>query len=97
MLFSGILVKENLTLVCLFVFLLVWCVVFSTGIKNKLATGQVASGTAASEQVPIAGVTSWGKYSCNYRSVYELMTHADDILPEDMRQYEKVCSAGVTL
>ena len=73
-----------------------WCIVFSTGIKNKLAAGQLASGTAASEQVPIAGVTSWGRYSCNYRSVYELMTHADDILPEDMRQYEKVCPTGVT-
>ena len=60
------------------------------GIKGKLPSdvSNVTSSAAATSR--IAGVTSQGKYGNNYRSVYELMSHTQDIEPEDMRQYSKV-------
>ena len=44
----------------------------------------------------IAGLTEEGRYERNYLTVYELMTHTDDISTEDLYQYSTV-GAVVTL
>ena len=38
----------------------------------------------------IAGLTEEGRYERNYLTVYELMTHTDDMSTEDLYQYSTV-------
>ena len=57
----------------------------------EFAETQGATNTAVCEdgsQFP--GVTSDGTYECNYVAVYHLMSHSEDMLPEDLFQYTLV-------
>ena len=38
----------------------------------------------------IRGCNDEGRYENNYRCVYHLQTHTEDMLPQDLAQYEKV-------
>ena len=42
----------------------------------------------AGSQFP--GAMSDGVYECNYTAVYHLMTHDEDMVPEDLFQYSLV-------
>ena len=45
----------------------------------------------------IAGLTDWGKYERNYLTVYDLMTHTEDMTIEDLYQYSLVSSFPVVV
>ena len=43
----------------------------------------------------IAGLTEEGRYERNYLTVYELMTHTDDMSTEDLYQYSTVGASHI--